>query len=105
MIRNDRFREGNPDILSKLWLGLRCKRPTKLAKPYFQKTWYLNKRTGAAGKNSHVVLRAIPSLTPVLDIELMSDHDNNGNDNSPITCAPLSVVPKMGNSAQLEMCL
>ena len=68
-------------------------------------------------ENHHVVLRAIPSLTHVPDIEFMSDHDNknnnnknfltfnNGNDNQPITCAPPSVVPKMRNSAQLEMCL
>ena len=64
-----------------LWLGFRCKQPPKLTKPHCQKTWYLNKRTGADVENPHVVLRAIPSLTPVLDIELMSDHDNNGNDN------------------------
>ena len=73
VIRNDRFREGYRDILSKVWYGLRCKRPPKLTKPHFKKTWYLNKRTGAEGENPHVVLRAIPSLTHVPDIELMSD--------------------------------
>lgn len=78
VIRNDRFREGYRDILSEVWYGLRCKRPPKLRKPHFKKTWYLNQRTGAQGENPHVVLRAIPSLTPVPDIELMSDHDNNG---------------------------
>lgn len=76
VIRNDRFREGYRDILSEVWYGLRCKRPPKLKTPRFKKTWYLNKRTGTEEEKPHVVLRAMPSLTPVPDVELMSDHDN-----------------------------
>lgn len=79
VIRNDRFREGYRDILSTVWYGLQCKRPPRLTKPHFKKTWYLNKRTGAEGENPRVVLRAIPSLTHVPDMELMSDHDNDGS--------------------------
>lgn len=79
VIRNDRFREGYRDILSEVWYGLQCKRPPKLKKPHFKKTWYLSKRTGGDGENTNVVLRAIPSLTPVQDIELMSDNENENN--------------------------
>ena len=75
VIRNDRFREGYRDILSEVWYGLQCKRPPKIKRPEFKKTWYLNKRTGQEGQTPHVVLRAIPSLTPVQDVELMSDHN------------------------------
>ena len=75
VLRNDRFREGYRDILSEVWYGLQCKRPPKIKRPEFKKTWYLNKRTGQEGQTPHVVLRAIPSLTPVQDVELMSDHN------------------------------
>lgn len=75
VIRNDRFREGYRDILSEVWYGLQCKRPPKIKRPEFKKTWYLNKRTGQEGQTPHAVLRAIPSLTPVQDVELMSDHN------------------------------
>ena len=74
VIRNDRFREGYRDIFNEVWYGLRCKRPPKLKTPQLKKTWYLNKRTGEMGEAPHVVLRAIPSLSPVQDVELMSDH-------------------------------
>lgn len=80
VIRNDRFREGYRDILSEVWYGLQCKRPPKVKKPQFKKTWYLNKRTaGEVGGNPHVVLRAIPSLSPVPDVELMSDNEDQEN--------------------------
>lgn len=74
VIRNDRFREGYRDILIEVWYGLQCKRPPKLRTPQLKKTWYLNKRTKEMGEGPHMVLRAIPSLSPVQDVELMSDH-------------------------------
>lgn len=82
VIRNDRFREGYREILSEVWYGMRCKRPPKLRTPQFKRTWYLNKRTKTEGENPHVVLRAIPSLTPVPDVELMSDHDGDNSTNN-----------------------
>lgn len=81
VIRNDRFREGYREILSEIWYGLQCKRPPKIRTPQIKNTWYLNKRSGKEGETPKVMLRAFPSLSPVPDVELMSDHgdqDENG---------------------------
>lgn len=81
VIRNDRFREGYREILSEIWYGLRCKRPPKIRTPQIKNTWYLNKRSGKEGETPKVMLRAFPSISPVPDVELMSDHgdqDENG---------------------------
>lgn len=81
VIRNDRFREGYREILSEIWYGLQCKRPPKIRTPQIKNTWYLNKHSGKEGETPKVMLRAFPSLSPVLDVELMSDHgdqDENG---------------------------
>lgn len=79
VIRNDRFREGYHDILNEVWYGLCCKRPPKLGRLQLKKTWYLTKRTSTEEQKPHVMLRAIPSLTAIPDVELMSDHDNDEN--------------------------
>ena len=81
VIRNDRFREGYREILSEIWYGLQCKRPPKIRTPQIKNTWYLNKRSGKEGETPKVMLRAFPSICPVPDVELMSDHgdqDENG---------------------------
>lgn len=81
VIRNDRFREGYREILSEIWYGLQCKRPPKIRTPQIKNTWYLNKRSGKEGETPKVMLRAFPSISPVPDVELMSDHgdqDENG---------------------------
>ena len=75
VIRNDRFREGYRVILSEVWYGLQCKRPPKVKRPQFKKTYYLTKRSKEETGTPRVVLRAIPSLSPVQDVELMSDHN------------------------------
>ena len=74
VIRNDRFREGYREILTEIWYGLQCKRPPKIQTPQMKKTWYLNKRLGKEGETQKVILRALPSLSPIPDVELMSDH-------------------------------
>ena len=81
VIRNDRFREGYREILREIWYGLQCKRPPKIRTPQIKNTWYLNKRSGKEGETPKVMLRAFPSISPVPDVELMSDHgdqDENG---------------------------
>lgn len=78
VIRNDRFREGYRDILREVWYGLQCKRPPKLETSQLKKKWYLDKYSDGVKENPHAVLRAIPSVTPVQDIELMSDHNEDG---------------------------
>lgn len=81
VIRNDRFREGYREILSEIWYGLQCKRPPKIRTPQIKNTWYLNKRSGKEGETPKFMLRAFPSISPVPDVELMSDHgdqDENG---------------------------
>lgn len=81
VIRNDRFREGYREILSEIWYGLQCKRPPKIRTPQIKNTWYLNKRSGKEGETPKVMLRAFPSISPVPDVESMSDHgdqDENG---------------------------
>lgn len=74
VLRNDRFREGYRDILSEIWYGLQCKRPPKLEKPHMKKTWYLNKRSGKMEENPNAFHKALPSLSQLQDVELMSDH-------------------------------
>lgn len=74
VIRNDRFREGYREILTEIWYGLQCKRPPKIQTPQMKKTWYLNRRLGKEGETQKVILRALPSLSPIPDVELMSDH-------------------------------
>ncbi|XP_068743562.1 neuropeptide FF receptor 2-like [Montipora capricornis] len=76
VIRNDRFREGYRDILREVWYGFQCKRPPELKTSQQKKTCYVDKYSGEMKDKSHVMLRAKPFLTPVQDVELISDHNN-----------------------------